>query len=153
MEQISCLCSVRSWKYIHILHNNLHVTSYWYKLSYEIKKFVNAKVLALMALIYSECTYRVCESRCFWWHDSEKRALTGVWQLSVFVVYLVEQDLPLCSASRITAGGTASRTTTILQLKKIYLYISCFQNNLGRNGRVCFMTWVSFGSLKLVETK
>jgi len=28
MEQISCLCSVISLKYIHILHNNLNVTSY-----------------------------------------------------------------------------------------------------------------------------
>jgi hypothetical protein len=41
MELNSCLCSDRSWKYVHILHNNLHVTSYWYKISYEFKKFVN----------------------------------------------------------------------------------------------------------------
>ena len=60
MEQTSCLCSVISLKYIHILHNNLHVTSYSYKLSYEFKKLLNAKMLALMDHIYSECTYSVC---------------------------------------------------------------------------------------------
>ena len=65
MEQISCLCSVRSWQYTHILHNKQHVTSYWYKLSCEFKKPINAKMLAVMAPIYSECTYKVCV--CFMW--------------------------------------------------------------------------------------
>ena len=37
MEQISSLCSIRFWKYIHILHNNLHVTNYCYKLRYELR--------------------------------------------------------------------------------------------------------------------
>ena len=59
-KQIYSLCSVRSWKYIQILQNNLHVMSYCYKLSYEFKKLVNAKMLFLMAPFYSQCTYRMC---------------------------------------------------------------------------------------------
>jgi len=82
---------------------------------------------ALMAPIYSECTYSVCVSRGFWWQDSEKCALTGVWQLSVLAVYLVEQHLPLYSTSRIIEHDTAIRTMMSLQLNSciyIYIYIS-----------------------------
>lgn len=60
MQQISCLCSVISWKYIHILQSNLQVTNYCYELNYKFKKFMYAKMLALKAANFSECTYRVC---------------------------------------------------------------------------------------------
>ena len=63
-----------------------------------------------------ECTYSVCVSRVFWWRDSEKCALTGVWQLSVLAVYLLEQQLPLYSLSRIIEDDTVIRTMISLQM-------------------------------------
>ena len=91
MDQISCLCSVRSWKYIHILHNNLHVTSYWYKLYiYEFKKIVNAKMLAMLAPICSECTYRVCVCHVASGDTIQRhvRWLAGFWCLSLLRILL-----------------------------------------------------------------
>jgi len=43
-----------------------------------------------MSLIDSEYNYSVCVSRSLWWKDSDKCALTDVWQLPVLAVYLVE---------------------------------------------------------------
>ena len=49
-----------------------------------------AKMMFRMAHIYPEYTYSVCVSRSLWSEDSDKCAPTGVWQLPVLAVYLVE---------------------------------------------------------------
>ena len=100
MEQTSCLCSVISLKYIHILHNNLHVTRYCYKLSYEFKKLVNAKMLALMDHIYSKCTYSVCVCMCvcfMWLLMTRCREMCTDWRdfENCLAVYSVEQQVLL----------------------------------------------------------
>jgi len=90
MEQISCLCSVRCWQYIHILHNNQQVTNYWYKLSYEFKKFLNAKMLAVMVPIYCECTYTVCVCHVACGDKIQKNVgwLACLWCLSLLCILL-----------------------------------------------------------------
>jgi len=58
-------------------------------------------MLVLMAHIYSEYTYSVCVLRGLWSEDSEKCALTGVWELPVLSAYLVEPQQPQYSTSGI----------------------------------------------------
>jgi hypothetical protein len=42
----------------------MHAASYSYKLRYEFKKYINAKILVLTAVIFSEYTYSVCVCVC-----------------------------------------------------------------------------------------
>lgn len=95
-------------------------------------------MLALMALIYSECTYKVCLCVCvshsFLWQDSENCPLTG-WYYDALPCWVSEQR-PLYSASRIIADGTANRKMTILQMN-----ISRFQHNVCRRGRLRPELW------------
>jgi len=75
-------------------------------------------MLVLISPIYSECSYSVCVcvSRGFWWQDSEKCALTGRFLVPHLKLYVVEQQLPLYSRSRIIEDGTTDNEMTILQI-------------------------------------
>jgi hypothetical protein len=90
---------------------------------------------AFMTHSYSECTYKMSG---FHAASDDKIQLTENWRMSGVCPSFtdVEQQQPLYSASRIIAGGTADRKITILQMN-IYIYISLFQHNALRNGRVC----------------
>ena len=83
-------------------------------------------MLVLIFPIYFECSYSVCVcvcfSRGFWWKDSEKCALTGKFLVSHLTLYVVEQQLPLYSRSRIIEDGAADNKMAILQMN-IYIYI------------------------------
>ena len=57
--------------------------------------------------------------------------VAGGFLVSVLAVYLVEQQLPPCSTSRIIADGTAYRTMTILQMKS-HRYIAFQAQNLSK---------------------
>ena len=61
--------------------------------------------------------------------------VAGGFLVSVLAVYLVEQQLPPCSTSRIIADGTANRTMALLQMKS-HRYIAFQAQNVSK-GHFC----------------
>jgi len=75
-----------------------------------------------MAPDYSECTWSVCV--CFaWFLVIRFREMCTDWRDfgACLAAYLVEQQLPLYSTSKIIEVGTADRTTTILKNENMHI--------------------------------
>jgi len=129
MEQMSCLPSVISWLYIHILCNNLQVTSFWYYSAMNLRNSIMLRCwLSWSLFILNVLTLWVCVSRSLWWQDSEKCGLTGGFAVPLLAMYLDEQLLPLYSEVGLLGVVLPTGQWRFGKWKALYIYrcISCF---------------------------